>query len=324
MVALMLTQLDLRPGHRVLEIGAGTGYNAALLAEMVGPTGHVTTIDLDPGVALHARNCLDQAGYPRVTVMERDGLMGAPEHGPNDRIIATVGMWDLPRSWWSQLSPTGRIVMPFRWRGQTRTMALNRVNGASTDHLVAESSELCGFIPFVGQDGEQVTSLLADTIRIHHDRDQSVDQDLLADVFTHNPVEVWTDIQVGYGEPFDGIWLQAAACDDRVCRIEVTPEAAAPNVRTPIIPVRSPALVKGSSIAYLIGADNNTLLGAAGYGPCAAEVADDLVRHIRTWSANRTSIPVTTLFPLNRGSDVHIGRHSRHHILKADSVMAFG
>lgn len=323
MVALMLTQLDLRPGHRVLEIGAGTGYNAALLAEMVGPTGHVTTIDLDPGVALHARNCLDQAGYPQVTVMERDGLIGAPEHGPYDRIIATVGMWDLPRSWWSQLTPTGRIVMPLRWRGQTRTMALDRVTGQPTDHLVARSSELCGFIPFVGQDGEQVTSLLAETIRIHHDLDQPVAPSFLAGVFTHNPVETWTDIQVGYGEPFDGIWLQAAASDDRICRIEVAPMASSSNVRTPLIPVRSPALVQGSSIAYLIGANNNTRLGAAGYGPRAAELTGDLVNHVRRWSARRTAIPALTLFPLNRGIDVRAGGHAHHHVVKADSVLAF-
>jgi protein-L-isoaspartate(D-aspartate) O-methyltransferase len=203
-------------------------------------------------------------------------------------------------------------------------MAFDRVTGHPTDRLIARSSELCGFIPFVGQDGEQVTPLLADTIRIHHDRDQSVDGRLLTDAFSHKPVEAWTDIQVGHGEPFDGIWLQAAASDDRICRVEVAPETPSPNVLTPIIPVRSPALVQGSSIAYLIGADNNTRFGAAGYGPRAADLAGDLVRHVRKWAVDRTSAPALTLFPFNRGIDAHTGRHARHHIVKADSILAFG
>ncbi|MGH3611281.1 MAG: methyltransferase domain-containing protein, partial [Pseudonocardia sp.] len=62
-VAMMLGQLDARPGNRVLEIGAGTGYNAALLAELVGQTGHVSTIDIHPDVTERARRALDGTGY---------------------------------------------------------------------------------------------------------------------------------------------------------------------------------------------------------------------------------------------------------------------
>lgn len=66
-VAMMLGQLDARPGDRVLEIGAGTGYNAALLAELVGETGQVTTIDIDPEVTAQARKALDATGYGACT-----------------------------------------------------------------------------------------------------------------------------------------------------------------------------------------------------------------------------------------------------------------
>lgn len=102
-VGMMLTQLDVQPGDNTLEIGAGTGYNAALLSELTGRDGNVTSIDIDSDVALHARTMLDRAGYQCVHVMERDGLIGAPENAPYDRMLAAVGLWDVPAAWWEQL-----------------------------------------------------------------------------------------------------------------------------------------------------------------------------------------------------------------------------
>jgi protein-L-isoaspartate(D-aspartate) O-methyltransferase len=97
-VAMMLEQLDARPGHRILEIGAGTGYNAALLAELVGETGDVTTVDIDPEATAQARQALDANGYGRVHVTTGDGALGEASHAPYDRIIVTVGPWDLPNA----------------------------------------------------------------------------------------------------------------------------------------------------------------------------------------------------------------------------------
>ncbi|MFJ2951505.1 protein-L-isoaspartate O-methyltransferase [Streptomyces sp. NPDC087226] len=103
-VAMMLEQLGAQPGDNVLEIGAGTGYHAALLAELVG-RGRGTTVDIDPDVALHARATLNATGYDRVTVIERDGLLSAPEKAPYDKTIATVGVGTSPSpggtSWWT-------------------------------------------------------------------------------------------------------------------------------------------------------------------------------------------------------------------------------
>src|SRR4030088_1299270 len=85
-VALMLEQLDPQPGDHVLEIGAGTGYNAALLAHLVGDTGHVVTLDIDEDLVLGAREHLRNAGYGQVTVVQTEGALGySPQHA-YDRI----------------------------------------------------------------------------------------------------------------------------------------------------------------------------------------------------------------------------------------------
>jgi protein-L-isoaspartate(D-aspartate) O-methyltransferase len=86
-----------------------------------------------------------------VHVATRNGALGDPDHGPYDRIMYTVGAWDLPPAWWAQLAPSGRLVVPLRWRGQTRSIAFTHIDGV----LRSDSVHLCGFVPMVGQDGER-------------------------------------------------------------------------------------------------------------------------------------------------------------------------
>jgi protein-L-isoaspartate(D-aspartate) O-methyltransferase len=117
MMAVMLSQLGLAAGHRVLEIGTGTGYNAALIARIVGDQKSVVTIDVVPDLIGQARVNLTAAGYGRVTVVCGDGAAGVPDHAPYDRIIVTTGTWDLATQWWAQLGPAGRIVLPLSIRG---------------------------------------------------------------------------------------------------------------------------------------------------------------------------------------------------------------
>jgi protein-L-isoaspartate(D-aspartate) O-methyltransferase len=82
--------------------------------------------------------------------------------------------------------------------------------------------ELCGFVPIIGQHGERTTELAHGTVRLHHDQDQPIDPDQLAEVFSTPLTELWSQARVGSEETFDGIWLRATASDDAVCRIEVT------------------------------------------------------------------------------------------------------
>lgn len=102
--AFMLEQASPQPGENVLEIGSG-GMNAAYLAELVGPDGTVTSIDIDPEVTDRARRLLAEAGYERVDVATTDGELGVPDRAPFDLIEVTVGAPDIPRPGWSSSRP---------------------------------------------------------------------------------------------------------------------------------------------------------------------------------------------------------------------------
>jgi protein-L-isoaspartate O-methyltransferase len=110
-MALMLDLLDVRPGMNVLEIGAGTGYNAALIAQEVAP-GHVTTIEIDPGIADHARAALGRTDLP-VTVITADGTLGHADNAPYDRVTCTASALHVPYAWVEQTRPGGKVVLPF-------------------------------------------------------------------------------------------------------------------------------------------------------------------------------------------------------------------
>ena len=110
LMAKMLTELEVRDGDAVLEIGAGTGYNAALLAHRLGDA-LVTTVDLDPEITESARRHLATAGY-HPAVVTGDGARGVPERAPFDRIIATCTLTSIPRAWLPQCTPGARILAP--------------------------------------------------------------------------------------------------------------------------------------------------------------------------------------------------------------------
>lgn len=289
-VGMMLDQLQVEPGNRVLEIGAGTGYNASLLAELTGPTGSVTTIDIDPDVTAQASRNLAAAGYHDVRVITGDGAAGVPEHAPYDRLIATVSPWDIPAAWWDQLAPGARVVAPLRWRGQSRGVAFTYTDG----RLIADSIELCGFVYLVSDgEGEQFAPITDDEkIRLHFDRDQNIDPEALRGVLNQPRVTAWSDVTIAPDESHDGVWLRLTVTDPRVCRLNA-PGDTPPEVCDPVQPFRSPALVDGDSLAYLASRrreDGDTVrweLGAHGHGPNAEKLTERLCNEVRAWSVER-------------------------------------
>jgi protein-L-isoaspartate(D-aspartate) O-methyltransferase len=297
-VAMMLDQLDVHPGNRILEIGAGTGYNAALLAELTGPNGQVTTIDIDPEVTTQARRALDATGYDHVRVVTADGQ--ASDHGPYDRIIVTVGPWDIPPAWRQQLAVGGRLVVPLRWRGQAQGIAFVHHDTA----LVSDAVELCGFVPMLGpgQDGERTGFLDPDEqVKLTWDIDQDVNPAALGGVLDQPRREAWSSQSVAGDDPFDGIWLRLAATEAGTCRLTADPAAVTAGLCDPVVPVRNVAVVEGGSVAYLTirraGEESRWELGAIGHGPAGADLAERICQQVRAWNANRTGQPVIAAYP---------------------------
>ncbi|HEY2519511.1 MAG TPA: methyltransferase domain-containing protein [Streptosporangiaceae bacterium] len=229
-MAIMLDQLGLEPGHRVLEIGAGTGYNAALMKYLVGPSGTVVTVDLDQDVAREAAAHLASAGYPEVTVAAGDGAEGYPADAPYDRIIATVGVSDLAPAWLAQLAPGGRIVVPLDLRGSQRSIAFER---GPEGTWASRSVVPCGFMRMRGSlAGPERTQAIGG----HHELSltlpdsRTVDLAPLAaalDAPAGPAAEQATQVLAGPAQLFDGLGLWLALHEPRLGVLSDSGEAGA-------------------------------------------------------------------------------------------------
>ncbi|MCC4770813.1 protein-L-isoaspartate(D-aspartate) O-methyltransferase [Methanosarcina sp. DH2] len=112
MVAIMCDLLELSEGLKVLEIGTGSGYNAAVMGELVGKSGHVYTIERIESLVNFARENLNKAGYENVTVLLEDGSIGYSGYAPYDRVAVTCAAPDIPKPLLEQLKPGGIMVIP--------------------------------------------------------------------------------------------------------------------------------------------------------------------------------------------------------------------
>ena len=148
-MAVMLEQLELEEGMRVLEVGAGTGYNAALLSLLVGKRGRVVTVDVDAEIAGEARRALRDGGY-RVRVVHADGRAGFAQLAPYDRIIVTASADVVPRAWFEQLADDGLLEVPLRLNaaGAQAIPVLRKTRGGFRSLRVVRG----GFMPLRGAD----------------------------------------------------------------------------------------------------------------------------------------------------------------------------
>lgn len=292
-VAGMLEQFDVRPGHRVLEIGTGTGYNAALLAQLVGSAGEVATVDIDEEVVQGARECLATAGYSGVSVVCGDGEFGCSDHAPFDRIVVTGGAWDLPPAWSDQLAPGGRLVVPLRMRGLTRSIAFERVDGYWRSRSIRE----CGFIPLRGVGGVAERNIFLGgerpvTLRI--DDGQPADAQAVGRALDHPPVLSWTGV-TGAFEHLD-FWL---ATMDGFCRLLVHSDAVDCGLVAPVYGWGSMGVFDRDTFAYLTRQSTNGPngtkqplfeLGVCAYGPGGDKLASRVGDLVRAWDRDRRSI----------------------------------
>jgi protein-L-isoaspartate(D-aspartate) O-methyltransferase len=148
MIALMLESLAPEPGDRVLEIGTGSGYHAALLAELVGPDGTVTTTDLDADLAARASAAIDELGYANVRVLVADGGRDVPGETSFDRVAVTARSDDVAAAWWRALSQEARLVLPLRLEAAGE-YAVGFVRRA--DRLQSVAVHPCAFLALRGE-----------------------------------------------------------------------------------------------------------------------------------------------------------------------------
>ncbi|MDQ1274822.1 MAG: protein-L-isoaspartate(D-aspartate) O-methyltransferase [Euryarchaeota archaeon] len=149
MVAIMCEILELAEGHKVLEIGAGSGYNSAVMAELVGKTGHIYTVERIEPLASFARKNLKETGYNNVTVLLENGSMGYPSYAPYDRIAVTCAAPYIPETLLEQLKPGGIMVIPVGSYSQELIIVKKDSNGNIRKKKKGEVI----FVPMIGKHG---------------------------------------------------------------------------------------------------------------------------------------------------------------------------
>jgi protein-L-isoaspartate(D-aspartate) O-methyltransferase len=303
--AFMLEQAGIEPGMRVLEVGSG-GYNAALLAELAGPGGEVTSMDIDPQVTSRARRLLTLAGYPRVAVVLRDAEDGVPSRAPFDRILITAGAWDVPSAWIAQLAEDGQLLVPLRIRGLSRTLTFVK----DEDHLVSQSSRLFGFVPLQGVGAHQASQVVlrGGEITVLFDDGNPSTVRLSNRTFSGGRAEVWTGVQIGRTEPLDGVQMWLAAALPGFCQVRVDTERSTGLV-TPIgRHAFAQATVEGRNLAYLTARpaqDTSVEFGVHAFGPDRDALAQSVAASLQDWDRrHRTGPgPVIGVYPAGTPDD---------------------
>jgi protein-L-isoaspartate(D-aspartate) O-methyltransferase len=147
MVAVMTQMLELTGTERVLDVGAGSGYQAAILAELAG---EVFSIERHPELAERARARLSELGYGRVTVVVGDGSEGYAPQAPYDRILVAASSPSVPEALVTQLVPGGRLILPV---GETGIQTLTLITKDAAGHVETLACGNCAFVPLIGAQG---------------------------------------------------------------------------------------------------------------------------------------------------------------------------
>lgn len=310
--AEMLEQSGLGPGMRALEIGSG-GYNAALMAELVGERGEVITVDIDPEVTDRAQRLLAETGYDRVRVLCADGTYGAGDSAPTggfDAVIVTAQASDVPAAWTDQLAANGRLVVPLSFGGMHRSVCFEREAG----HLRSRELTVCGFVGMRGDNPAtgHTVHLSGNDLWLSVDEGQHVDEVALRSAVSSSPqTTVWTGVRLRGDEgvlPSLDLWLVGATTPSgRVCASRQAVQRGLSGWTT-----AAAATWEGGTIAYMTIRQETSAEGASGfelgvraYGPDCGRLAEQLAEQIRTWDKDHRSgaTPVIRAYPAATSDD---------------------
>lgn len=264
-MAQMIELLDLRGGERVLEIGTGSGYNAAVLAELIGPHGELTTIDIDTELVDAARRQLAVAGYPGVRALAADGAAGDTAHAPFDAIVATVGVERIPPAWIAQLRPGGRLVTPLTIRSLQKVVAFERTARGLESSAVIDAA----FIMLRGPSATHDTRTIAlgdpnTTLHVLTENAGSIDAPALVHALRGRAHDEHPVRHLDVRDAWGGFTFRLALGDDAFCRLT----AQGANAVSGAVPNLVPGGASPYGIASTFGlAEGGELVVLAARGP---------------------------------------------------------
>ncbi|WP_007507609.1 methyltransferase, FxLD system [Frankia saprophytica] len=308
--ARMLEQAELRPGMRVLEVGSG-GCNAALIAEVVGRHGRVVSVDIDPEIVANARELLATAGYgDRVRVLVGDADHGVPGEEPFDAVVITVGAWDVSPALVEQLTAAGRLVVPLRMNGITRSIGFRRAPG----HLVSTSAEVCGFVPAQGVGGHadrtfHLPAPSGGSVTARFETGVPAEPSRLDGVLAAGRSQAWSGVLGRRGTSFADLTLWFACYLPGFCRVGVEDKAALVGDGVQMFPYGAAVgdslavqivRLAGPEVARPVGEGarpGDSEFGACGFGPHAGEAAAAMVEATRAWDRTGRAAPRFSLWP---------------------------
>ncbi|MDH6522200.1 hypothetical protein [Streptomyces sp. SAI-090] len=320
---------EIRRTRRLL--GAG-GFNAELLAHVIGRRGRVVTVDLDPYVVHRTQQLTAEAGSGRVTAILGDGALGAPDHVPADGfdgIVVTYNVWDVSPAWREQLAEDGYLVLPLEMHGYTRAIAL-RKRGSVLEAGPGDWA-FCGFIRDRGSAARTTPTVdLPGGLQLRFEDGLPADAAGLDQSVRGPRYELGTGVCVAGGESFETLQLLLATTLDGFCRLAVDGEhdgglAAVPRGAD------AAALVSEESLAYLTHvlvedgdtpAERRSEFIVHAFGPAGEGLAQQMAARVRDWDSTvrAAGYPHLTVHP----ADTADQELPEGHVLdKADSRLVF-
>lgn len=248
-MAIMLEQFGLEPGHKVLEIGAGTGYNAALIAHIVGEPGQVITVDIDEDLVEAAREHLTMAGFEHVHVVYADGGYGYVDAAPFDRIILTVGAPEITPAWQDQLKPDGRLVLPLMLKGSMKSIAFEKVH----DHLASISVKDCGFMLLRGEFAlrpwNEVQLGSDPNLYVETESELLISNDTAYDLLTGESQDWAVNVEVTVWDVLNGnLWTWLALHEPQMCKLVAKGDLVDRHIVPPLIGIDGKQKSAGTAI----------------------------------------------------------------------------